>query len=91
MDVAGIVLFGVGVFPNIVAYVELRQRTVVAVMLGAFIVTVLGFTVREFGQLIVGSDLALRVGAPLFGLDLVLAVLAFCLIVLIKQTVVSTN
>ncbi|WP_313693430.1 hypothetical protein [Halorarum halobium] len=68
---------------------ELRRRTVVGLMAGAVVVTVLAFTVRGFGQLVVGYEFALLLAGPLFGVAFLLAVLGFCLAVLAKLSVVS--
>ena len=71
------------------AYVELRQQTVVVLMVSAIVGTVLAFTVRGFGQLVVGYDSALLLAGPLFGVAFVLAVLGFCLAILAKLSIVS--
>jgi hypothetical protein len=82
-------LVTVGVFPDTVAYVELRQRTAALVMLGAIGVAVLAFVTLGFSRLALGFDVARVLAAPFFALTLALSVLAFFLAVLVKLSVVS--
>lgn len=70
---------------------QLRQRTVVAVMAGALVFAVVGFLVRGFSQLLVTADTAYTLAAPLFLAGGVLAVLAFILSVLVKVGLVSLD
>ena len=70
---------------------QLRQRTVVAVMAGALVFAVVGFLVRGFSQLLVTADTAYTLAAPLFLVGGILAVLALVLSVLVKVGLVSLD
>lgn len=82
-------LLAVGVCPDTVAYVQLRQRTAALVMLGAVGVAGLSFVTLGFSRLALGYDVARLLAAPLFLLAVTLSTLAFCLAVLVKLSVVS--
>lgn len=58
-------------------------------LLGTFVIAILGFVVRGFGQIVVGPDVARLLAAPLFLVGVLLAVVAFVLSVLVTTGIVG--
>lgn len=62
---------------------EISQGLFPRLLVGTFAVAVLAFFVRGFGQLVFGSSTARILAAPLFGVGILMAVMAFILSVLV--------
>lgn len=60
-------------------------------LLGTFAVAILGFVVRGFGQLVVGSRAAELLAAPFFLVGIGMAVVAFVLSVLVVLGIVGDS
>jgi hypothetical protein len=68
---------------------EVRSGFFPKLLGGTFVVAILGFMIRGFGQLVVGTQTARILSIPVFLLGLVMAVLSFGLSVLVKLGVVG--
>lgn len=62
---------------------ELTRGLFPKLLIGTFAVAISAFLVRGFGQLVVGTETAQLLAAPLFLTGIVLAVIAFVLSVLV--------
>lgn len=68
---------------------RIDRQVFVKLMLGTFLTLVLGFVVRGTSTVLVGSETAQLVAAPVFVVAVGMAVLAFLLAVLVKLGVVD--
>ena len=68
---------------------EVTRGVFPALLVGTFVIVLLGFIVRGFGQLVVGTDTAQLLAAPLFFVGILMAVIAFVLSVLVTAGVVG--
>jgi len=59
-------------------------------LFGTFAVVTLAFVVRGFGQLLVGTEVAQLLAAPLFALGIGMAALAFVLSVLVTLGLIGS-
>jgi hypothetical protein len=60
-------------------------------LIGTFVVAVLGFMIRGFGQLAFGTQTARRLSIPVFSLGILMATVAFVLSVLVKAGLLGTE
>lgn len=58
-------------------------------LVGTFVVAILAFMIRGFGQLAFGTDTARLLAAPVFLLGIVMAVLSFVLSLLVTTGVLD--
>ena len=70
---------------------EVNRGLFPALLFGTFAVAILGFMVRGFGQLVVGSETARLLAAPIFALGIGMAVVAFVLSVLVTVGVLGDS
>lgn len=68
---------------------RIDRQVFVKLMLGTFLTLILGFVVRGTSTVVVGSETAQLVAAPVFILAVGMAVLAFVLAVLVKLGIVD--
>lgn len=60
-------------------------------LIGTFVVAVLGFMIRGFGQLAFGAGTARRLSIPVFLVGLLMAAVAFVLSVLVETGLLGTE
>ncbi len=58
-------------------------------LIGTFVVSILAFMVRGFGQLIFGAETARLLAAPVFALAILMAALSFLLSLLVRLGVLG--
>lgn len=68
---------------------DLTRGFLPKLLAGTFVVAIVAFLVRGFGQLLVGTQTAQLLAAPFFAVGIVLAVAAFLISVLVTLGVVG--
>lgn len=70
---------------------ELNRGFFPKLLIGAFVISIVAFLVRGFGQLVVGAETAQLLAAPFFLVGIVLAVVAFVLSVLATAGIIGSE
>ena len=70
---------------------NIDETIFVKLMLGAFGLVIVGFTTRGLTTVVVGSETAQMVAAPIFILAVLVATFAFVMAVMIKLGIVRTT